>query len=171
MTKCSVAELTSRGCIRISGTEAKKFLQDIVTNDVDRAVGGKAVHAALLTPQGKILFDFFLLDQGGHFLMECAKTIKLGFGMPAMKNDEIIIPALLEKGVSPADAYNYAIVGCIEVGVPGKWGYRVTGMSFLNILKILEITLNNGADPKTGLQSLPGKGTLKDFQSFEPDFR
>jgi len=102
-----------------------------------------------------------------RFLLECAKTIKLGFGMPAMKNDEIIIPALLEKGVSPADAYNYAIVGCIEVAVPGKWGYRVTGMSFLNILKVLEISLNNGIDPKTSLQLLPGHGDLTGFNSFE----
>ncbi len=102
-----------------------------------------------------------------RFLMECAKTIKLGFGMPAMKNDEIIIPALLEKGVRPADAYNYAIVGCIETAVPGKWGYRVTGMTFLNVLKILEITLNNGLDPNTGLQLLPGRGELTVFNSFE----
>ena len=90
-----------------------------------------------------------------RFLMECARTIKLVFGMPAMKNDEIIIPSLLEKGVNPGDAYNYAIVGCIEVAVPGKWGYRVTGMTFLNVLKILELTLNDGVDPKTGLQLLP----------------
>jgi pyruvate formate-lyase/glycerol dehydratase family glycyl radical enzyme len=76
-----------------------------------------------------------------RFLMECARTIKLGFGMPAMKNDEIIVPALLEKGVRPEDAYNYAIVGCIEAAVPGKWGYRNTGMSFLNLLKVLELTL------------------------------
>lgn len=102
-----------------------------------------------------------------RFLMECAKTIKLGFGMPAMKNDEIIIPALLEKGVSPDDAYNYAIVGCIEAAVPGKWGYRVTGMSFLNVLKVLEITLNNGVDPKSGLQLLPGRGDLTAFSSLE----
>ncbi|MCL4300324.1 MAG: glycyl radical protein [Anaerolineae bacterium] len=102
-----------------------------------------------------------------RFLLECAKTIKLGFGMPAMKNDEIIIPALLEKGVTPADAYNYAIVGCIEAAVPGKWGYRVTGMSFLNILKIVELTLNNGLDPKSGLQLLPGRGDLTTFKSFE----
>jgi formate C-acetyltransferase len=100
-----------------------------------------------------------------RFLMECAKTIKLGFGMPAMKNDEIIVPALLEKGVSPADAYDYAIVGCIEVAVPGKWGYRVTGMTFLNLLKILEITLNDGVDPKTGIQLLPGRGDLGAFES------
>jgi pyruvate formate-lyase/glycerol dehydratase family glycyl radical enzyme len=102
-----------------------------------------------------------------RFLMECARTIRLGFGMPAIKNDEIIVPALLEKGVSPADAYNYAIVGCIEASVPGKWGYRVTGMSFLNVLKILELTLNNGRDPRTGLQLLPGRGDLTAFDSFE----
>jgi pyruvate formate-lyase/glycerol dehydratase family glycyl radical enzyme len=102
-----------------------------------------------------------------RFLMECARTIKLGFGMPAIKNDEIIIPALLEKGVTPEDAYAYAIVGCVEAAVPGKWGYRVTGMAFLNILKVLELTLHNGADPRTGLRPLPGRGFLADHRSFE----
>ena len=103
-----------------------------------------------------------------RFLMECARTIRLGFGMPAMKNDEIIIPALLEKGVRPEDAYDYAIVGCIEAAVPGKWGYRNTGMSFLNLLKVLELTLNNGADPASGVQLLPGRGDLAGFDSVEP---
>jgi pyruvate formate-lyase/glycerol dehydratase family glycyl radical enzyme len=101
------------------------------------------------------------------FLMECARTIKLGFGMPAMKNDEIIIPAMLEKGVKPEDAYNYAIVGCIEAAIPGKWGYRVTGMSFLNVLKILELTLNGGKDPNTDLMLLPTDKDLTDFATFE----
>lgn len=102
-----------------------------------------------------------------RFLMECARTIRLGFGMPAIKNDEIIVPAMLEKGVAPADAYDYAIVGCIEASVPGKWGYRVTGMSFLNVLKILELTLNDGRDPRTGLQLLAGHGDLTALESFE----
>ncbi len=100
-----------------------------------------------------------------RFLMQCARTIRLGFGMPAMKNDEIIIPALLEKGAKPEDAYNYAIVGCIEAAVPGKWGYRNTGMSFLNLLKVLELTLNNGTDPTTGIQLSPGQGDLTAFDS------
>jgi hypothetical protein len=73
MTQCNIAELTERGVIKVSGDNAKKFLQDIVTNDVARAVDGKAVHAGLLTPQGKILFDFFLLDRGDHFLLECTR--------------------------------------------------------------------------------------------------
>ena len=102
-----------------------------------------------------------------RFLSECARTIKSGFGMPAIQNDEIIIPALLEKGVSVKDAYNYAMVGCMETAVPGKWGYRVTGMTFVNILKVLENTLNNGIDPNSGVQLLPGKGDLTDFRNFE----
>jgi formate C-acetyltransferase len=101
-----------------------------------------------------------------RFLYECARTIRLGFGMPAMKNDEAIIPALLEKGVSSEDAYNYAIVGCIEAAVPGKWGYRNTGMSFLNMLKVLELAYNDGTDPVTGRRLCPGSGSLADFKSF-----
>nr|MBC7245576.1 glycyl radical protein [Chloroflexota bacterium] len=102
-----------------------------------------------------------------RFLMECACTIRLGFGMPAMKNDEIIIPALLEKGVRPEDAYDYAIVGCVEAAVPGKWGYRNTGMSFLNLLKVLELAYNDGRDPNTGVCLHPGRGNLLTFRSFD----
>lgn len=102
-----------------------------------------------------------------RFLMECARTIRLGFGMPAMKNDEIIIPALLEKGVKPEDAYDYAIVGCVEAAVPGKWGYRNTGMSFLNLLKVLELAYNDGRDPNTGVCLHPGRGNLLTFRSFD----
>lgn len=71
MTKCSFAELSDRGVIKIAGSDAHKLLQDIVTNDITLARDGHAVHAALLTPQGKILFDFFLLDKGDVLLMEC----------------------------------------------------------------------------------------------------
>ncbi len=73
MAKCNIAELTARGVIKVSGGDAEKFLQDIVTSDVTKAVEGRAVHAGLLTPQGKILFDFFLLDTGDYFLLECAR--------------------------------------------------------------------------------------------------
>jgi pyruvate formate-lyase/glycerol dehydratase family glycyl radical enzyme len=102
-----------------------------------------------------------------EFLAECARTIKLGFGMPAMKNDEIIIPALIEKGVTPEDANDYAIVGCIEASVPGKWGYRNTGMSFLNMVKVFELAYNNGKDPATQIQLHPGQGELADFSNYE----
>ena len=101
------------------------------------------------------------------FLIECGRTIKMGFGMPAMKNDEAIIPALLEKGVRAEDAYDYAIVGCVEAAVPGKWGYRNTGMAFLNMLKVLELAYNDGRDPNTGTVLSPGSGSLTDLESFD----
>lgn len=75
MAKCSITELTGRGVLRVGGDDAVRFLQDIVTNDVTKAVNGSAVHAALLTPQGKILFDFILLDTGDEILLECARDI------------------------------------------------------------------------------------------------
>jgi pyruvate formate-lyase/glycerol dehydratase family glycyl radical enzyme len=102
-----------------------------------------------------------------RFLYECARTIRMGFGMPAMKNDEIIVPALMEKGATYEDANNYAIVGCIEAAVPGKWGYRNTGMAFLNLLKVLELAYNDGVDPVTGMQIHPGAGNLEKFTSYE----
>ncbi len=101
------------------------------------------------------------------FLRKCVEVIKLGFGMPAMHNDELMIPSLLSRGVSLEDANNYAIVGCIEPIIPGKHGYRAAGMSFTNFAKILELALNNGIDPRTGVQLCPGCGNLSTFSSFD----
>ena len=84
------------------------------------------------------------------FMSECIEVVRLGFGMPAFNSDEVIIPSFIEKGVKKEDAYNYSAIGCVEVAVPGKWGYRCTGMSFLNFPKSLLIALNDGADPKSG---------------------
>lgn len=100
------------------------------------------------------------------FLRKCIEVVKMGFGMPAFKNDEIIIPSLLSRGVSQEDAYNYTLVGCIEVAVAGKWGYRCSGMTFLNILKVLEMTVYGGRDPRTGYWLLKTK-PLTEVESFE----
>lgn len=101
------------------------------------------------------------------YLKKCVETIKLGFGMPAMHNDELMIPSLLSRGVSLEDANNYAIVGCIEPIIPGKHGYRAAGMSFTNFPKILEIALNGGRDPRTGILLCRGDGDLSTFRSFQ----
>ena len=102
-----------------------------------------------------------------RFLSMCAQVIKTGNGMPALHNDEIIIPSLLHRGVDYQDAYNYTMVGCVEVAVPGKWGYRCTGMTFFNMLKALELTLKDGKDPRTGYVLREGNGDLTDFSSFD----
>lgn len=101
------------------------------------------------------------------FLRKCAEVIRSGFGMPALHTDEAVVPALLNKGVSYQDAYNYTMVGCVEVAVPGKWGYRCTGMTFLNLVKVLELTLNDGYDRRTGIQLYGGNGSLMDFVTYD----
>lgn len=101
------------------------------------------------------------------FMMECLKVIELGFGMPAFNNDEIVVPELIKLGVEKEDALNYSAIGCIEVAVPGKWGYRCTGMSFLNFMRVFLASINNGYDNMSGKTFHPGNGTLNDFKTFE----
>ncbi|KPJ88498.1 MAG: formate acetyltransferase [Spirochaetes bacterium DG_61] len=101
------------------------------------------------------------------FMKECIKVIEKGFGMPAFKNDEIVIPSLIGIGVEKKDAYNYSAIGCIEVAVPGKWGYRCTGMSFLNLMRVFLAALNNGYDTESGKTFHKGTGKFEDFKSFE----
>jgi formate C-acetyltransferase len=102
-----------------------------------------------------------------EFLDACAQVIDRGFGMPAFNNDEVVVPGMLERGVSLEDARDYSAIGCIEVAVPGKWGYRVTGMSFLNMPRIVLATLNDGVDATSGKAFFPGTGTFADFSTFD----
>lgn len=101
------------------------------------------------------------------YLNKCLEVVKLGFGMPALHGDQMMIPSLVSRGVSQEDANNYAIVGCIEPIVPGKFGYRSAGMSFTNFAKILEIALAGGTDPRTGLKLLDLPKDLTACGSFE----
>ena len=101
------------------------------------------------------------------FMEECIRVIEKGFGMPAFNNDEVVIPSLIRLGVEKEDAYNYSAIGCIEVAVPGKWGYRCTGMSFLNLMRVFLATLNNGRDVMSGKSFCRGMGTLESFESFD----
>lgn len=84
------------------------------------------------------------------FLDACVQVIRCGFGMPAFNNDEIVIPAFIALGVEPADAYDYAAIGCIETAVGGKWGYRCTGMSFINFARVMLAALEGGRDATSG---------------------
>jgi pyruvate formate-lyase/glycerol dehydratase family glycyl radical enzyme len=101
------------------------------------------------------------------FVMECLKVIEKGFGMPAFNNDEIVIPSLLKLGVEKKDAYDYSAIGCIEIAVPGKWGYRCTGMSFLNFMRVFQAAMNDGKDLTSGETFCKGIGSFKDFNSFD----
>ena len=102
-----------------------------------------------------------------QFLDECVEVMRLGFGMPALNNDEIIIPSFMDWGVKEEDAYNYSAIGCVETAVPGKWGYRCTGMSYINFPRMLLCTMNNGVDLTSNKRFTKGYGYFTEMESYE----
>jgi len=68
--------LDDRAIIAVTGPEARGFLQGLITNDIETVEPGKAIYAALLTPQGKILFDFFIAEGDGALLIDCHREAR-----------------------------------------------------------------------------------------------
>lgn len=87
-----------------------------------------------------------------------AKLIRTGCGMPSMFNDEVAVKGLIGLGIKTEDALDYCAIGCVETGVPGKYGHRATGMTYVNWGKVLELLLNNGVDPDSGIQMVKING-------------
>jgi pyruvate-formate lyase len=103
-------------------------------------------------------------------LVESARLIREGFGMPSMFADETVIPAMMSIGLPESIARDYASMGCVEVAIPGRWGHRATGMTYMNFGKILELVLNNGVEPVTGIQLISVNGKKDkdvDFKSYD----
>lgn len=98
------------------------------------------------------------------FLLKACEVSRLGMGIPAYYNDEVIIPALINRGLSLEDARDYGIIGCVEPQGPGKTeGWH--DAAFFNMSKVLEITLNNG---RSGTRQLgPKTGEIADFHCFD----
>lgn len=91
------------------------------------------------------------------YLRACAQLIRTGCGMPSMFNDEVIAKGIMDLGIPKEDALDYCPIGCVETGVPGKYGHRATGMTYVNWGKVLEIMLHDGKDPNTGICMLKGR--------------
>ncbi|EPY1561993.1 formate C-acetyltransferase [Klebsiella michiganensis] len=81
------------------------------------------------------------------FLRKTAETIRLGTGIPQIFNDEVVIPAFLNRGVSLDDARDYSVVGCVELSIPGRT-YGLHDIAMFNLLKVMEIVmLENESNP------------------------
>ena len=101
-----------------------------------------------------------------EFLVEVSKVIGIGGGMPQVFNDESIINALIDKGIETNDAYNYCVVGCVELTTSGNdLGWCDAAM--FNMMKVLELTLNNGVCLLTNRRIGIDVGNLEEFTSFE----
>lgn len=102
------------------------------------------------------------------FLKRACEISRKGWGQPAFYNTEAIIQELLEAGKTIEDARCGGTSGCVETGCYGKEAYILTG--YLNLPKILEITLNNGIDPMTNKKLGIETGDPNNFKSYEDLF-
>jgi formate C-acetyltransferase len=103
-----------------------------------------------------------------RFIKRAARIIRTGFGQPSIFNTDVIVQELIRQGKSLTDARCGGTSGCVETGAFGKENYNLTG--YFNLPKILEITLNNGVDPRTGKQIGLQTGDPRLFQSFDELF-
>lgn len=104
-----------------------------------------------------------------HFLIKAVETCREANSQPKFFNDEIVIDALLNKGVTIQDARNYGQSGCTEVAIPGKTNtYGVASMN--NLGKCLELTLFNGIDPLNQKKLGPQTGPAVSFKTFAEFF-
>lgn len=112
---------------------------------------GNSVHVSSKTPD--------------RFLNKACKVIRQGHGYPSVFNPDIYIQEMLRQGKSLEDAREGGCSGCIEVGAFGKEAYILTG--YLNVPKIIEITLNNGIDPLTGKKVSIETGDPRNFETYQ----
>lgn len=110
------------------------------TNELSYMMMDACAHVRLPAPSFSIRVWQGTPDE---FLYRACELARLGLGVPAMYNDEVIIPALENRGVSLKDARNYCIIGCVEPQCMHKTdGWH--DAAFFNVAKVLDITLHNG---------------------------
>lgn len=103
-----------------------------------------------------------------RFVRRAAKIIRTGYGQPSIFNADLIVQELVRMGKSVTDARCGGSSGCVEVGAFGKEAYILTG--YFNLPKVLELTLNNGTDPRTGARLGIETGDPRSFASFDELF-
>jgi pyruvate formate-lyase/glycerol dehydratase family glycyl radical enzyme len=102
------------------------------------------------------------------FIQRAARIIRTGFGQPSVFNSDLIVAELVRQGKDLVDARQGGSSGCVEVGAFGKENYNLTG--YFNLPKVLEVTLHNGIDPRSGVKLGPQTGDPAGFRSFDALF-
>ena len=100
-----------------------------------------------------------------RFIQRTLEILATGFGQPSLFNTDAIVQEMLLQGKSMEDARKAGASGCVEAGAFGKEAYFLTG--YFNLPKVLEITLNNGKDPRTSEQLGPKTGDPRSFETFD----
>jgi len=139
--------------------------------DGSNELSALCIEAMNLTAMAEPNFSMRYNNDTPHDLLKlAAKLIRTGCGMPSMFNDDVAVKGLSGLGIPLHDALDYCSFGCVETGVPGKYGHRATGMTYVNWGKVIELVVNNGTDPDSKIQmiSLNGKtGSEIEFDSYD----
>jgi len=133
------------------GVSEVSYLMLEVIEELHILQPGNSVHISSKTPD--------------RFLHAACRVIRQGHGYPSVFNPDVYIMEMIGMGKSIRDAREGGCSGCIEVGAFGKEAYLLTG--YLNVPKILEVTLNRGVDPVTGKIAGIDCGDPKEFKHFE----
>jgi len=142
------------GGVKADGSDGSSEVSYIILEVVEELhilQPGNSVHISAKTPD--------------KFLHAAALVIRQGHGYPSVFNPDIYILEMLRQGKSLQDAREGGCSGCIEVGAFGKEAYLLTG--YLNVPKILEVTLNNGINPVTGKMVGIQTGDPRSFKSYK----
>lgn len=100
-----------------------------------------------------------------RFIRHALRIVQTGFGQPSIFNTDAIVQELMRQGKAVEDARDGGASGCVEAGAFGREAYILTG--YFNIPKVLELTLHNGVDPRTGKPLGPETGDPRAFATFD----
>ncbi|MBN2174786.1 MAG: glycyl radical protein [Bacteroidales bacterium] len=146
--------LINLGGVRADGSDAVNDLTYLILDVIEEM--------RLLQPSSMVQVSKKNPDQ---YLKRFLRIIKTGYGQPSVFNTDAIIQEMLRVGKSIEDARNGGASGCVETGAFGKEAYILTG--YFNIPKVLEITLRNGTDPRTGKVIGIKTGDPEKFKTFD----
>jgi len=133
------------------GSSEVSYLALEVSDELHLLQPQPSVHISRVTPE--------------RFLKAAGRVIRNGYGYPSVFNSDAVVMEQIRVGKNLEDARQGGTSGCIETGAFGKEAYILTG--YLNIPKILEITLNNGVDPLSGTRVGLKTGPAEDFENFD----
>ncbi|HER24378.1 MAG TPA: glycyl radical protein [Candidatus Atribacteria bacterium] len=144
----------NNGGLKIDGTDGVNDLTYLMLDVIDEM--------RLLQPSTNIQLS---KKSPNLFLRRACEIIRKGWGQPSVFNAEEVIEEMLKQGKSIEDARCGGTSGCVETGAFGKESYILTG--YFNLVKVLEITINNGIDPQTNKKIGIESGEPTKFNSFK----
>jgi tRNA-modifying protein YgfZ len=159
MRPANLALLADRGIVRVAGADAKKLLQGLITNDMDLLATEPAIHAALLSPQGKILFEFFVVGSGEAYLLETAAA------QAANLSKRLMLYKLRAKAEISDQSANYAVFAVWAApfaglaGLPGSTAFTDPRLAQLGV----RIIAQNAARAAVGTAPGTQPATAEDW--------